>query len=151
MHCHFLLQGIFPTQGLNPCLLCLLHCRQILYPLLNFSNCLLTNFFTLDFAPHLFPGPHSICSIWEHLWGAPQPKTWASCLTMKAPLPSFPIQSPSSSLTLWQPLWPPESLKLPGILTRAPSINALSPATCITSFPLLVQGFTSHLCTVILL
>ena len=24
--CHFLLQGIFPTQGLNPCLLHLLHC-----------------------------------------------------------------------------------------------------------------------------
>ena len=23
--CHLLLQGIFPTQGLNPCLLCLLH------------------------------------------------------------------------------------------------------------------------------
>ena len=29
--CHFLLQGIFLTQGLNPCLLSLLHCRQILY------------------------------------------------------------------------------------------------------------------------
>jgi len=28
--CHALLQGIFPTQRLN---LCLLHCRQILYPL----------------------------------------------------------------------------------------------------------------------
>ena len=28
--CHFLLQGIFPTQGLN---LGLLHCRQILYRL----------------------------------------------------------------------------------------------------------------------
>ena len=30
--CHFLFHGIliFPTQGLNPCLL---HCRQILYPL----------------------------------------------------------------------------------------------------------------------
>ena len=27
--CHFLLQGIFPTQRLNPHLLCLLHCRQI--------------------------------------------------------------------------------------------------------------------------
>ena len=26
--CHFLLQGIFPTQGLKPHLL---HCRQILY------------------------------------------------------------------------------------------------------------------------
>ena len=30
MGCHFLLQGIFPTQGLN---LGLLHCRQILYQL----------------------------------------------------------------------------------------------------------------------
>jgi len=32
--CHALLQGIFPTQGSNPCLLWLLqllHCRQILY------------------------------------------------------------------------------------------------------------------------
>ena len=28
--CHYLLQGIFPTQGSN---LCLLHCRQILYHL----------------------------------------------------------------------------------------------------------------------
>ena len=33
MGCHSLLQGIFLAQGLNPCLLCLLHCRQILYPL----------------------------------------------------------------------------------------------------------------------
>ena len=30
VHCHFLLQGIFPTQGLNPGLLC---CWQILYHL----------------------------------------------------------------------------------------------------------------------
>ena len=30
MGCHFLLQGIFPTQGLNPGLL---HCRQIVYHL----------------------------------------------------------------------------------------------------------------------
>ena len=29
--CHALLQGIFPTQGLNLCLLWFLHCRQILY------------------------------------------------------------------------------------------------------------------------
>ena len=29
--CHALLQGIFPTRGLNLSLLCLLHCRQILY------------------------------------------------------------------------------------------------------------------------
>ena len=31
--CHSLLWGTFPTQGSNPDLLCLLHCRQILYPL----------------------------------------------------------------------------------------------------------------------
>ena len=31
MHHHALLQGIFPTQGQNLCLLCLLHCRQIPY------------------------------------------------------------------------------------------------------------------------
>ena len=29
--CHFLLQGILPTQVWNPCLLCLLHCRQIFF------------------------------------------------------------------------------------------------------------------------
>ena len=29
--CHFLLQGTFPTQGSNPSLLCLPHCRWILY------------------------------------------------------------------------------------------------------------------------
>ena len=31
MECHFLLQGIFQTQGSNLHLLCPLHCRQILY------------------------------------------------------------------------------------------------------------------------
>ena len=29
--CHFLLQGIFLIQGLNLCLLCLWHCRWLLY------------------------------------------------------------------------------------------------------------------------
>ena len=29
--CHAFLQGIFLTQGLNPCLLWLFHCMQILY------------------------------------------------------------------------------------------------------------------------
>ena len=31
--CHALLQGFFLTQGSSLCLLCLLHCRQVLYPL----------------------------------------------------------------------------------------------------------------------
>ena len=37
--CHFLLQGIFPTQGLNPGLL---HCRQTLYRLSHGENLLTT-------------------------------------------------------------------------------------------------------------
>ena len=31
--CHFLLQRIFPTQGSNPCLLCLLHWQADSLPL----------------------------------------------------------------------------------------------------------------------
>ena len=34
-YCHFLLQGIFPTQGSNPCLL---HCRRILYQINHQGN-----------------------------------------------------------------------------------------------------------------
>ena len=36
--CHFLLQGIFPTQGSNPHLLCLLHCRSILHLLSHWGS-----------------------------------------------------------------------------------------------------------------
>ena len=38
--CHFLLQGIFPTQGLNLGLLCLLDCKRILY-LLSYQGSML--------------------------------------------------------------------------------------------------------------
>ena len=38
--CRALLQRIFPTQESNSCLLCLLHCRQIVHPL----NCLGSSF-----------------------------------------------------------------------------------------------------------
>ena len=41
--CPALLQGIFLTQGLNPCLLCLLHCRQILSPLSHWGSRKLTS------------------------------------------------------------------------------------------------------------
>ena len=37
--CHFLFQGIFPAQGSNPHLLCLLHCRQILYLISHQAEC----------------------------------------------------------------------------------------------------------------
>ena len=40
--CHALLQGIFPTQGWNPSLLCPLHCWRILYPLSHLGSPLIT-------------------------------------------------------------------------------------------------------------
>ena len=39
--CHFLLQGVFPIQGLNPCLLQLPYCRQILYLLSHYLSFLI--------------------------------------------------------------------------------------------------------------
>ena len=46
--CHFLLQGIFPTQGSNPDLL---HCRQILYHLSHQGSPLLLPFLPLKDLP----------------------------------------------------------------------------------------------------
>ena len=43
----FLLQGIFPTQGLNPLPLCVLHCRQILYSLSHWGSPLSFNSYLL--------------------------------------------------------------------------------------------------------
>ena len=67
--CHFLFQGIFPTQGSNPHLLCLLYCRRILYllshqgsplSLLTIVNC---NYPTkvLPYLPHyrISSSPHT--------------------------------------------------------------------------------------------
>ena len=55
MGCPFLFQGILPTQGLNPCLLCLLWCKQILYPLSQWrSPCSLYNMVKFSFLCHRF-------------------------------------------------------------------------------------------------
>ena len=49
--CHALLQGIFLTQGSNPCLLCLLHYRWILYPWSHLGNTLPHTHFHLTDVP----------------------------------------------------------------------------------------------------
>ena len=49
--CHFFLQGIFLTQGLSPHLLCLLHCRWILYLLSHHWG-----------SPYFFGSLHMICN-----------------------------------------------------------------------------------------
>ena len=52
--CHFLLQGIFPTQGLNLHLVCLSHCRWILYPL-NHQGSLSSIFLWSLLIPYPYP------------------------------------------------------------------------------------------------
>ena len=53
--CHFLLQGIFLTQGLNSCLLHLLHWRPILYQLSHWgSPCAMWRFYHFASSEDMF-------------------------------------------------------------------------------------------------
>ena len=65
--CHFLLQGIFPTQGLNPGLL---HCRQTLYPL-SYQGSLMPKFFKVFKTWACFILQMAICHCCHH---EPKPK-----------------------------------------------------------------------------
>ena len=60
--CHALLQGIFPIQESNPCLLCLLHYRQILYPQSHLGSPL--NCYT----PSLLTNIPQFCSFFQLCW-----------------------------------------------------------------------------------
>ena len=94
MSCHFLLQGIFPTQGLNPPLL---HCRQILYPLSHLGS-------------HIYVYIHGIYQVsMYHTWyttnkcvsdtdiykyAATTAKSLQSCVTLCDPIDGSPPGSP---------------------------------------------------------
>ena len=56
--CYALLQGIFPTQGLNPWLLHLLHCRQIIYLWATGGSPLLINYSCLNRIEMHWPIPN---------------------------------------------------------------------------------------------
>ena len=60
--CYFLLQGIFPTQGLNLCLLHLLHYRQILYPLSHQRSP------SIRVSTRVSLSPRGHWAVWGHLW-----------------------------------------------------------------------------------
>ena len=68
--CHFLLQGIFPTQGSN---LGLLHCRQMLYPL-SHQGSWKVYIYPLPFEPssHLPPHPTPLGCYRARVW-VPEP------------------------------------------------------------------------------
>ena len=59
--CHFLLQGIFPTQGSNPHLLCVLHWQADSLPLSHLGS------------PYTAPGGHLILHVCEWYQGVTRP------------------------------------------------------------------------------
>ena len=95
--CQALLQGIFQTQGSNPCLLCLLHCRKVLYQWTTRE----AQISTLQF---------SSVQLLSHVWLFATPWMAAcqaslSITNSRSPLKPMSIQSvmPSSHLILCSP------------------------------------------------
>ena len=73
-----LLQGIFPTQGLN---LCLPHCRQILYPYsakILKLRCIGQDTYTLKFGNKWFKGMiyENTLLAWEYSWRSLNASAW---------------------------------------------------------------------------
>ena len=86
--CHFLLQGIFPTQGSNPCLP---HCKQTLY-------CLSHQ--VLDYCfKHAFSAVSDSCDLAPLFMGIPRQESWSG-LPFPSPgdLPNSGIKPGSSAL-----------------------------------------------------
>ena len=68
--CHALLQGVFPTQGLNPCLLRVLHWRGNSVPLHHLGSLLLL----LEWLISFFPSPgFALATILLHIDLSPLP------------------------------------------------------------------------------
>ena len=122
--CHFLLQGIFPNQGLNPCLLRLLYCRQTVYHWATREAWVLYISKVNDLCSHgascsLLFFSHSIVfdSLWPHRLQharlpCPSLSPWVCSLV------SIELTMPSNHLILCRPL-----LLLPSIF---PSIRVFS-------------------------
>ena len=80
--CHFLLQGIFPTQGSNPGLP---HCRQTLYRLSHQGSlCLILGWPKLKKLNELLGQPGIIVVVTSPCHGVPGPLSWL--LEYKGPL-----------------------------------------------------------------
>ena len=65
---HALLQGIFLTQGLNPCLLQPLHCRQILYHWAVWEAPIKYNNKIVLYIPQISPNVLSLSILDERAW-----------------------------------------------------------------------------------
>ena len=94
MVCHFLLQGIFLTQGLN---LGLRHCRQTLYPLSHQGSSSIPETCSLSPTKTLFP-----------VTITPPPQPLVTCILFSVSM-SLPTLG-----TSWRRQWHPTPVLLPG-------------------------------------
>ena len=92
--CHFLLQGIFPTQGLNPCLLCLLNWQADSLPLRHLESPEIRRMVILEEGfPGGSDGKESACNAGDPGWKDPLEKgmaTHCSILAWRIPCTEEP-------------------------------------------------------------
>ena len=99
---HFLLQGIFQIQGSNPYLLCLLHCRHIVYPL-SHQGSLLISSGSVQSLSHV--------RLFETPWIAAHQASLSITNSRRPPKPmSIVSVMPSNHLILCRPLLLPPSI-----------------------------------------
>ena len=123
--CHFFFQGIFPTQRLNPCLLCFLHGQADSLPLSHLRN----QFKSWVSESHSVMSdslwPYGLYSPWilqTRIWkcvivpffrGSSQPRNWTQVLQANS-LPVEPPRKPKNtevgSLSLLQQIFPTQEL-----------------------------------------
>ena len=89
--CHALLQGIFPTQGLNPCLP---HCRQILYCLSHQGSPIYMQTHSSSDSFPIQPLHYRVLSNTVLYNAAAAAKSLQSCLTLCNPIDGSPPGSP---------------------------------------------------------
>ena len=126
--CHSLLQGIFPTQGLNLCLLCLLHWQVDSLPLYHLRS-------SQDFTTHVIYNKIKISYIWEK-----EPLTLLSDLISKTPGKSHLVCWGDSPHDIWSPL-----RSLPLILRMHISHQIVISASSVNSKEFNFYLMSSHL------
>ena len=146
--CHFLLQGIFLTQGLNLHFRKLLHCRRILYRLRHQCVCvsrsvvsdsatpwtvahqapLSTGFSRQEYwSGLLFPSPGDLPD------PGTEPVSYISCIAggfFTTEPPGKPKYITSSQLMPWRRKWQPTPVFLPGEFYGQRSLVGYSPWGC---------------------
>ena len=127
--CHVLLQGIFPTQGSNPCLL---HCRQILYLLSHQGSPISIHSKAININPeNTVKKMSNVSIVWQscNYYSIQFSSGTQSCLTLCNPMnrstPGLPVYHQLLESTQTHVHWVSDSIQ-PSHLLLSPSPPALN-------------------------